>query len=120
MKSCSPSLLPIAAPAWTLLSLDWTLSQRRTWIPFIYLLSVQGEGLDKILLFMSIFLERKALTMQLALRSNDIKIYCGWRVTFKATQPSITLLISNYYYFRVFSLLIFVYSYDFDVLIKMV
>ena len=70
-----------------------------------------------ILVFMSIFLaefsvnfvksfgenkKRKALTMQLALYSNDKKIYCELRVTFKATQPYINPIIINYYYFCVY------------------
>ena len=33
MKSCSPSLLPIAARAWILLSLGWTLSYRTSGFP---------------------------------------------------------------------------------------
>ena len=94
---------------------------------------MQGRSTSKILLFTSIFLgefsvnsiklfrknkKRKALTMQLALCSNDIEIYCGWRVTFKATQPYINLITSNYYCFCVYSLLIF--FNDFDKLIKIV
>ena len=56
--------------------------------------------------FMKLFRKnkkRKALTMQLALYSNDLMIYCGWRVTFKATQPYINLITSNYYYLCVYS-----------------
>ena len=64
--------------------------------------------------------KRKALTMQLALCSNDIKIYCGWRVTFKATQSYINLIISYNYHFCVYSILVLFYSYDSDELIKIV
>ena len=68
----------------------------------LYLALCAREGLDVkfCYLFISVFLlelsfnfmelfrkskKNKALAMQLALCSNDIKIYCGWRVTFKAT-----------------------------------
>ena len=82
------------------------LSGRRTWIPFIYL-SVQGDDLDVKLCYacqsswenlgvMKLFRKSrksKALSMHLALYSNDIKIYCGWMVTFKASQSYIYLII---------------------------
>ena len=66
---------------------------------------------------MNFFKKSKTLIMQLALCSNDIKIYCGWRVTLKDTQPYINL-ISNYNYFCIYSLLFFIHSYEFDELIK--
>ena len=67
----------------------------------------KARSAGKILLFMSILLgefsvklfrknkKRKALTMQLALCPKDIKIYYGWRVTFKATQQMIELVRNN-------------------------
>ena len=59
-----------------------------------------------------------ALTMHFTLCFKGIKISCGWRLTFKATQPYLNLIISNCYCFCVYSLFIFVCSYDFDELIK--
>ena len=84
MKSCSPSLVPIAARAWILLSLGWILSCRRTsdslHLPFCarqglevkFCYSCQSSWESQVLTLRSCSgRARKALTMQLALCSND-------------------------------------------------